>query len=270
MTDSVAATWALRTDATLDEVNVHLASLEAAGLLGMAEEAGVTTAYFSRRSDDLPLSGTWEQVAERDWNAAWKAGFDPVVVGEVSVVAPWHPPQPATAITLVVEPAQAFGTGHHETTTACLAALQALDLTNCSVFDVGTGTGVLALAAKALGAQRVVAVDIDPLAVQAATVNSALNGLAIEVIAGSTEAAGGDQFDVVIANIDTATVTELAVPLVEAVRPGGAFIGSGVSNERSAEAVAALQAAGLAVTATHGVEWALLTGGDLRSSSRRR
>ena len=253
-------TWALRTGATLDEVNVHLAALESAGLLGMAEEHGSTTVYFSRRVDDLPLTGDWEPVADRDWNSAWKAGFDPVVVGDVSVIAPWHLREAGTAITLVVEPAQAFGTGHHETTTACLAALQDLDLQGRSVFDVGTGTGVLALAAKALGARRVVAVDIDPLAVEAATANAAQNNLAIEVVAGSADAAGGERFDVVVANIDTATVSRLAGALVAALRPGGDFIGSGVSNERSAEAVAALQAAGLAVTAAPGVEWALLTG----------
>ena len=257
---SPGATWALSTSLTLDQVNVHLRELQDAGLLGIAEQDGTTTLYLSRRVDVLGVPGTWKQVADRDWNAEWKAGFDPVVVGAVSVVAPWHTDYDPTPVTLVVEPAQAFGTGHHETTTACLAALQELDLRGRTVFDVGTGTGVLALAARALGARRVLAVDIDPLAVTAAADNARSNNLSIDVTAGSADAAAGEQFDVVVANIDTATVTMLAGALAAALRPGGAFIGSGVSNERSSEAIAALQAAGLTVTAQSGDEWALLRG----------
>ena len=259
MTDAAAA-WALRTNATLDEVNVHLAMLSEAGLLGISEEQGRATIYLSRHVPDLGLEGQWERVEDRDWNAAWKAGFDPVVVGDVAVVAPWHDAVPQAGVTLVIEPAQAFGTGHHETTTSCLAALQALDLAGASVFDVGTGTGVLALAAKALGAGRVLAVDVDPLAVEAAAENARLNAIAIEVAEGSASSAAGAQFDVVIANIDTATLGSLAAELVAAIRPGGRFVGSGVSNERIDEAVAALGAAGLAVDAAPGVAWALLTG----------
>lgn len=253
-------TWALRTAVSLDEVNVHLAALQAAGLLGISEEGGRATAYFGARVEGLALDGEWMAIEACDWNTAWKAGFDPVVVGDIAVVAPWHEAPDAAGLTLVVEPAQAFGTGHHETTTRCLAALQEIDLRGAAVFDVGTGTGVLALAARALGAERVLAVDVDPLAVEAAGANATLNGLAIDVVEGSAAAAGGEQFDVVIANIDTATLSFIARDLVAAVRPEGRFVGSGVSNERIGEAVAALSAEGLDVHAAPGVEWALLTG----------
>jgi ribosomal protein L11 methyltransferase len=239
---------------------VHLAALLEAGLLGVAEQDGRATVYLERRSDQLPVGGEWEAVIDQDWNAVWKAGFEPITVGDITVAAPWHPPGEQTPIRLVIEPAQAFGTGHHETTTACLAALQATELHGRSVFDVGTGTGVLALAAKALGAGRVLAVDVDPLAVEAATSNAAANGSQIEVRPGSADAAGGETFDVVVANIDTATLTALAADLVAAVGPNGRFIGSGISNERAGEAVAALRTAGLEqVTAVPGVEWSLLT-----------
>lgn len=253
-------TWALRTTATLDEVNVHLAMLQDAGLLGISEEHGRATIYLAGKVADLGLEGQWERIEPQDWNASWKAGFDPVVVGDIAVVAPWHQPAGHAGVTLVIEPAQAFGTGHHETTTTCLSALQDLDLGGASVFDVGTGTGVLALAAKALGAARVLAVDFDPLAVTAAAENAEANALAIDVAEGSASSAGAEQFDLVIANIDTATLSALAADLVQAVAPGGQFIGSGVSNERIDEAVAALAAAGLAVEAAPGAEWALLTG----------
>lgn len=254
------AVWALRTTATLDDVNIHLAALAEAGLLGMAEEHGQATIYLTHRPHTLPLEGSWERVEPRDWNTTWKAGFDPVTVGEVAVVAPWHDPDTPARVTLVVEPAQAFGTGHHETTTACLSALQQLDLCRVSVLDVGTGTGILALAAKALGAGRVLAVDVDPLAVTAAADNAVANGLDVEVVQGSVSAAAGEQFGVVVANLDTATLSRLAPDLAAALAPGGTFIGSGVNNARLREAVAALQAAGLDVEAVAGTQWGLLTG----------
>lgn len=254
-------TWALHTDASLEEVNVHLPAFESLGLLGISEEQGRATVYLRDRSAELAVGGRWEPVSDdRDWNAEWKAGFDPIVVGEITVAAPWHTITQTTSIVLTIEPAQAFGTGHHETTTACLAALQATDLTDRSVFDVGTGTGVLALAARALGAGRTLAVDNDPLAVEAATENAVSNGYDIDVRLGSADAAGEERFDIVVANIDTATLTLLAEPLAAAVVPGGRFIGSGISNERADEAVAALVAAGLDdVAAALGTEWALLT-----------
>lgn len=253
------ATWALHTATTLDEVNLHLSALQAAGLLGISEEQGHATVYLPDRVEGLGLQGRWERVEAQDWNATWKAGFHPVVVGDVAVVAPWHPPGVTARVTLVIEPAQAFGTGHHETTTTCLRALQDLDLDGATVFDVGTGTGVLALAARALGAKRVLAVDIDPLAVEAAARNAAANDLDIEVAQGSASAAGATQFDVVVANIDTATLAVLAPDLAAAVAPGGRFLGSGVSNERIDEAVTALAAVGLDVRATPGEAWATLT-----------
>ena len=252
-------TWALHTDLTLDEVNVHLLALQQAGLLGAVEQDGSTTLYLPRRREDLPLAGRWKEIADQDWNQAWKAGIEPVVVSNVAVVAPWLPPPPDPAVILVIEPAQAFGTGHHETTTSCLAALQDVALQGASVFDVGTGTGVLALAAKALGADRVLASDIDPLAVAAAAENARSNGLNVEVVAGSVDAAGTELFDVVVANLDTTTLSRLAADLVARVAPGGILIVSGVSNERNAQARGALEAAGADVRVSNGAEWSLLT-----------
>ena len=250
-------TWALRTPQSLDEVNVHLPALLDAGLLGIAEDDSGTTIYLPDRVD-VPVPGTWEHVVEQDWNESWKAGIEPVTVGAVTVVAPWLEAPENAGTVLVIEPAQAFGTGHHETTVRCLAALQEQDLNGRSVFDVGTGTGVLALAARALGAARVLASDTDPLAVTAAATNAARNGLDIDVREGSADAAEGEQFDVVIANLDTTTLSALADELAGCLARGGVLIASGVSNERAAEALAALHAAGLHATADAGREWALL------------
>ena len=250
-------TWVLRTPHSVDEVNLHLAALLECGLLGIAEQDDATTIYLPEQCD-LPIAGTWEQIVEQDWNESWKAGIAPVTVGAVTIVAPWLDAPSDAGVVLVIEPAQAFGTGHHETTVRCLAALQEHDVTGRSVFDVGTGTGVLALAARALGARRVLGSDIDPLAVEAAAVNATRNALDIQVRLGSTDVAAGERFDVVIANLDTATLSRLADELAACMAPDGLLIASGVSNERVEEAASALSSAGLRAGADPGREWALL------------
>ena len=254
-------TWVLHTELSTDAVNLHLAALEAAGMLGIAEESGQARIYLPRHCADLPLTGRWEQVADLDWNEAWKAGIEPVTVGAVRIVPPWLAgDEGAAAVTLVIEPAQAFGTGHHETTTGCLAALQRLDLSGRRVLDVGTGTGVLALAAARLGAGEVVAVDTDPVAVRTALGNADRNGLQLDVRPGSIEVAGAQPFDVVVANLDTDTLVSLAAALAARLRNDAVLIAAGVSRPRQGEAVSALQAAGLAVSAHPGREWTLLMG----------
>ena len=251
-------TFAFRTAVSMDEANVRLAHVDS--ILGMSEEDGRTTVYLPHRVDDLGLDGEWEELADRDWNESWKRGIEPVTVGRVTVIAPWLASPPDADVVLVIEPAQAFGTGHHETTTGCLGALQELELAGRSVLDLGTGTGVLALAAARLGAGRVVGVDTDPIAVATAAENARRNGVALDVRLGSVEAVAGEAFDVVVANLDTNTLHMVAGGLVAAIAPGGTLIASGVGLERSDEAVGLLAGAGLAAVARPGREWVVLLG----------
>lgn len=247
--------WVLHTELSLDELNVHLAALEGAGLLGAVEQSGQTRAYFPDRVADLPVSGRWERVPDEDWLQTWKRGLEPVRVGALVITPPWHATGAAEEI--VIEPGQAFGTGHHETTAGCLAAVQERPLTAARVLDVGAGSGVLAIAAARLGAESIVAVDIDPLAVEAATANAARNDVRMAVQHGSVDDVEG-VFDVVFANLDTATLCALAGALVNRLAPSGTLIASGVSRERQAEAVEALRAAGVAPWARAGGEWVVL------------
>lgn len=252
-----ASTWALRTELSLDTVNLSLAALEAAGLLGVVEESGSATLHFPERVEGLPVAGTWEEVPPTDWHARWKASVQPVAVGPLTIAPPWlGSPSPTT---IVIEMAQAFGTGHHETTTGCLAALLELDLTGRRVLDVGTGTGLLAIAAARLGAAEVVGCDTDPLAVAAAAGNAARNGVRLTLHEGSLAAVPPGTFDVVVANIDTATLARLAGDIAARLGPRGALVASGVSIERREEAVAAFAAAGLPVLDRAGREWVVLT-----------
>jgi len=252
----MAPVWQLRTALTLDEVNVHLAALQAAGLLGIAEEGGRATVYLPGRVEGLPVDGAWSPVEDRDWLEEWKRGLEPVTVGGITVTPPWRP---AGDGAVVINPSHAFGTGHHETTAGCLAALQELDLRGRAVLDAGTGSGVLAIAAVRLGATPVVAVDTDALAVASARDNVAANAVDIDLRVGSLETVRGS-FDVVVANLDTDTHAALAAVLVDRLAPGGTLIASGVSVPRTGEGLAAYDRAGLPVVARPGREWVVLVG----------
>lgn len=259
-------TWAYRvTGSTLEELSdaLTIAGVEPTGI---SEADGAATAWFDTRPDTpLPLAGQWQPVDEADWSKRWKEGLRPVTVGRVTVTPPWLAPDgpvvdPDGPITLVIEPGLAFGTGHHETTTACLQALQEIPLHGRHVIDIGTGTGVLALAARALGASSVSAVDIDPVAIDVARDNVAAHGLGgISLAVGSCAQAEGPG-RVVIANIITDLLLRLAPELVGLVAPGGTLLASGVALARTAEAADAFAAAGLRVDAHPGHEWAYLLG----------
>lgn len=254
------AAWTLRTALSLDEVNLRLADLRRGGLLGVVEEQGLVTVYLARRVDGLGVDGTWEPVAHRDWTAEWREGLEPVTIGAITVAPPWRRDDvPATGHVLVIEPGRAFGTGHHETTAACLGALQELDVRTKRVLDVGTGSGVLALAAALLGAGEVVAVDVDPVAVSTARANARVNGLPVDVRHGSLRAAGNRSFDVVTANLDTTTLTALAEGLAATLADDGTLVASGIAAGRQDPVIAALADAGLLVTPRPGREWVLLS-----------
>jgi ribosomal protein L11 methyltransferase len=249
------AAWALRTGLDLETVSRYLPTLEASGLLGMAEEQGYATVYLPARVEALPVSGEWIAVEERDWLAEWKVGLEPITIGALTIAPPWA----AREGDMVIGIAQAFGTGHHETTAGCLAALQELDLTGRRVLDVGAGSGILAIAAARLGADTVLAIDTDPLAVQETVANAEHNGVKVETRMGSLEAAEG-RYDVVVANLDTSTIAALAEDLRAHLTPGGTLVASGVSVPRAEQAVSALEDAGLAVLARPGREWVVLIG----------
>lgn len=247
--------WVLHLEADLDEVNRHWAKLSDAGMVGAAEVDGRATVYFTERVEDPAVAGRWEHLATRDWHEHWRAGLTPVRAARWIVTPSWL--ATGAAGELVIDPGQAFGTGHHETTTACLEALDAVSLEGRTVLDVGTGSGVLAIAAALAGA-TVTAVDIDPLAVEAATANATRNGAQVTVAHGSVDMAAGCTFDVLVANLDSATLATLAPALSDVLASDGTVIASGVSNERSHEVRTAFEAVGLDVVATPGHEWTLL------------
>jgi len=144
----------------------------------------------------------------------------------------------------------AFGTGLHPTTRGCLEMLQQVTPMPLSVLDVGSGSGILALAALRLGAERVVAVDTDAAAVEATLANAARNGLAEGVLAsqGSLEATPMERFGLVLANLVAAVLIELAPRLVGHLAAGGTLVVGGIIQPRADEVLTAMAAAGLVAT----------------------
>jgi ribosomal protein L11 methyltransferase len=169
-------------------------------------------------------------VPDEDWAARSQANVRAVHVGRVIVAPPWDAP-----ITIVVQPSMGFGTGHHATTRLCLAALQQIDMRGKTVIDVGTGSGVLAIAASLLGAANVIAFDDDGDAVAAARENLSLNPRSrVTLQVGDLREAAPANADVVLANLTGALLASTANRLKQLTDSGGRLILSGfmASEER--------------------------------------
>jgi ribosomal protein L11 methyltransferase len=170
-----------------------------------------------------------QEIKEEDWLEAWKAQFTPLRIGSFLVRPTWSEASPVDGATLLVlDPGMAFGTGLHPTTQQCLEALSTILLERRSVLDVGTGSGILAIAAAKRGASPVVGVDTDPLAVEAARENATRNGIAIPVGAGSAADVPG-RFDVVVANLVSPVLQQIVGDLVARMAPKGLLITAGIS-----------------------------------------
>jgi len=166
-------------------------------------------------------------VPDEDWARRSQENLQPITVGRVTVIPNSTFQFPNS---IVIAPSMGFGTGHHATTRLCLAALQEIDLTDTFVLDVGTGSGVLAIAADHLGAARALGIDHDPDAIQSARENLALNPGArhVEVEIADLIVVELPRADVVTANLTGALLVRSAASLLGAVRPGGTLILSGL------------------------------------------
>jgi ribosomal protein L11 methyltransferase len=187
-------------------------------------------------------------VDDADWTDAWKRHYVPQRIGRVLIVPSWVEPEPDPGDTVVrLDPGMAFGTGLHPTTRGCLGLLQELAPMPARLLDVGSGSGVLSLAALRLGCASAVAIDTDPLAVEATRQNADANGLGdrVEATLGSLPEAAGERFPLVLANLVAAVLVELAPRLAAHLAPGGTLIVGGIIEGRTAEVEAALVGAGL-------------------------
>ena len=181
-------------------------------------------AFFAAAPPELRglFAGSWEQENEQDWVALAHAKLEPMLVGECFFLVPvWRgDPTPPGRMRIEVNPGMAFGTGAHETTQLCIEALERHVRPGAAVLDVGAGSGILSIAARMLGARRVVACDNDPEAVAVARAHAA-------AYLGSVDAAGPACADVLVVNIGPAAVIGMAADIRRCLRPGGVALVSG-------------------------------------------
>lgn len=148
----------------------------------------------------------FEDIEAQNWNASWESDFEEVEVrGEVLIRAPFHPERPDyKGMEVIIQPKMSFGTGHHSTTQLMIESLLDGAVEGKRILDMGSGTGVLAIVAAKLGAESVLAVEIDDMAEESVRENIELNGVTekVESVCGDANAIDGREFDVVLANIN--------------------------------------------------------------------
>lgn len=220
---------------------------ETADLLPLREGLGSLPALAGFDLGTLALE--IDQVKEKDWAEYWKRFYKPLRLGKRLVVRPSWEAYKALPDDLVIDldPGMAFGTGTHESTALCVELIER-HYQGGKVLDLGTGSGILAIAAAKLGAQEVLAIDIDPLAVRTAQENVDNNKLAsvITVRRGDLLQGIEGSFDFAVANILADVIIMLCVPLKRQLKPGAVFVCSGIIRDREDDVRAALEAAGYA------------------------
>ena len=212
-----------------------------------------------------------QDVPDDDWAERSQASLGAVRVGRLVIAPPWAAgghaltTTPEVVFTITIQPSMGFGTGHHASTRLCLRLLQELRVADAAVLDVGTGSGVLALAAATLGAARVLAIDNDEDALASARENVERNsagGVVTLHLAdlGLGSSPPGDVFDLVLANLTGAVLARLAGQLAAHVGPGGTLITSGYGPDEEQTVARAFSAAGLTFAArAQEEEWLAMT-----------
>lgn len=235
----------VRPSATLPaDLEDRLALAFDAGAAVAVESDGAThwRVYFETDEARAAVAGAWRDafaawfdlvsvdVEDEGWAVKVQRDLGPVTAGRFTVAPPWEVPEVGPGeVLIVIEPSVGFGTGHHQSTRLCLRALERLPLEGQWVVDVGTGSGVLAIAAAKLGAQSVLAIDNDEDAVGAARANTARNAVGDSVSCAVADVATAHlrPSDVVIANLTVHLLRRFARPLAAAVREGGLLVTSG-------------------------------------------
>lgn len=195
----------------------------------------------------------FHELTEEDWAEAWKKSYSVQHIGQRFVVAPsWESYAPqGDELILRLDPGMAFGTGLHPTTRLCLHALETERLDKGCVLDVGTGSGILAIAAAKLGARQVIGIDLDPIAVKVARENVQTNGVAdrVQIAEGTlgTIEIAPHSMDCIVVNILADVIMKLAGDLATYLARGGTLIASGIIEEYANAVTEALASAGLRV-----------------------
>jgi ribosomal protein L11 methyltransferase len=187
-----------------------------------------------------------EAISDPGWATAWMDRFEPFTVGRFLIVPPWNRVHREGFVRIIIQPAQGFGTGHHATTAGVLRALDELWRKRgfARALDVGTGSGILAIAMRLLGAEDVVAIDIDPIALENARENANLNGVGRDLRFSLVPLSSlRHHFDLITANILSGTLIEMAPRLIKLLAPEGRLVLSGILERDARRVIAAYRPA---------------------------
>ena len=233
------------TDESINDILI--AQLSEAGFDGFEEEAGQLQAFCSENVynktalqnilNQYKLTYTEATIQPQNWNEVWESNFSPVVVDDfVAVRASFHQPITGVEHEIVITPKMSFGTGHHATTHMMVQQMRSIDFAGKEVFDFGTGTGILAILAKMLGAANVTAIDIDEWSITNAQENFDNNGITgITLLQADTPAMVTGSFDIILANINKNVLLEYISTLAMQLSPGGTLLLSGLLAEDEAD-----------------------------------
>ena len=245
----------------LDEAvkDILIAELAALGFDGFEETETGLFSYIELVRFDSELSSGLDELVIRygvtytsatidkqNWNALWESNFEPVLVDDfVGVRANFHPPfNGGVEHDIIITPKMSFGTGHHGTTYSVMQLMRGIDFANKSVFDFGTGTGLLAILAHKLGAGDILAVDNDDWCIENASENIVVNNTQSIEIQKVDSAKLNKKFNIIIANINKNIILDNLAFLAEATVPGGVVLLSGLLVEDEPEIEAACKELG--------------------------
>ncbi|MFN5365966.1 MAG: 50S ribosomal protein L11 methyltransferase [Bacteroidota bacterium] len=203
-------------------------------------------ALLNELQDQFSYEWSKEFIPGQNWNELWESNFQPVIVNDFCAVrADFHAPIPEVKWELVINPKMAFGTGHHETTWQCMAAMEQLPMEGTRLLDFGCGTGILAILASKLGASEIEAVDIEDESYRNTLENSEANGVSnVMARCGTLDAVQGRDFDGVLANINRHVILDALPRLADMTKPGSWLLVSGILLSDEQVVTAAARAAG--------------------------
>ena len=221
------------------EKEILIAQLTDAGAHGFEEEKNLLKAFIAdpvyeadRFAAIIRQQGatcTVSVMEETNWNAVWEAGFAPVQVSDFCVIrAAFHAPPEGVKYDIIITPKMSFGTGHHATTHMMVSAMQGIDFLGKSVFDFGTGTGVLAILAQKMGAAQVTAIDNDPWSIENAMENFISNGCHKILLFNHEEIKINAVYDIILANINRNIILQHLGSIKQHLSANGVVLVSGL------------------------------------------
>ena len=218
-------------------------------LLGRLAGAGYST-----------LGARHTLLADQDWQGAFRAHFKPMRFDRLWVVPSWHPIPPEAELSITLDPGMAFGTGTHPTTALCLEWLaKSTRVLGCKVLDYGCGSGILAIAASRLGAQEVVAIDLDPQACEV-TCENAIRNACPPFMVGLPDALRAGQFDIVVSNLLLQPLLSLVETIAARLPSGGQILLSGLMTDQVTRVLTAYAPFFEMAPPSLRDDWALLSG----------